>query len=74
MKTIEAIYEKGVFRPVEKIELTEGERVKITVEVTVTPQKDSAEDFSDIAVDTGISALATNVDYYLYGLPKQSEK
>ncbi len=74
MKTIEAIYEKGVFRPVEKIELTEGERVKITVEVTVTPQKDSAEDFSDIAVDTGISDLATNVDYYLYGLPKQSEK
>ena len=74
MNTIEAIYEKGVFRPVEKIELTEGERVKITVEVMVTPQKDSAEDFSDIAVDTGISDLATNVDYYLYGLPKQSEK
>ena len=76
MNTIEAIYEKGTFRPVEKIELTEGERVKITVEITVKPkaEKDSAEDFSDIAVDTGISDLAINIDHYLYGLPKQSEK
>ena len=74
MNTIEAIYEKGVFRPVEKIELSEGERVNITVEVKVVPPKDSAEDFSNIAVDAGITDLATNVDYYLYGLPKQSEK
>ncbi|MBA2495452.1 MAG: antitoxin family protein [Acidobacteria bacterium] len=71
MNTIEAIYEKGVFRPIEKIELTEGERVKITVEVTVKPKKDVAEDFSDIAQETGISDLALNIDHYLYGLPKQ---
>ncbi len=74
MNTVEAIYEKGVFRPIEKIELTEGERVKITVEIKIISQKDSAEDFSAIAVDTGISDLATNVDHYLYGLPKQSEE
>ncbi len=76
MNTIEAIYEQGVFRPVEKIEMPEGERVKITIEITVKNEmeKDPAADFSDIAVDAGISDLATNVDYYLYGLPKQSEK
>ncbi len=76
MNTIEAIYEQGVFRPVEKIEMTEGERVKITIEITVKTEeeKDSAADFSDIAVDIGITDLATNIDYYLYGLPKQSEK
>jgi len=76
MNTIEAIYEKGVFRPVEKIELTEGERVKITVEVTVKKkeEKDPAETIPDMAIDMGISDFALNIDHYLYGLPKQSEK
>jgi len=75
MNTIEAVYERGVFRPVEKVELPEGERVKITVEVTVKPlAKDPAETIPDLAVDIGISDLATNLDYYLYGLPKQNEK
>jgi predicted DNA-binding antitoxin AbrB/MazE fold protein len=31
-KVIEAIYEKGVFKPLEKVDLKEGERVKIKVE------------------------------------------
>ncbi len=76
MNTIEAIYEKGVFRPVEKIELTEGERVKITVEITVKTEveKDPAETIPDMAIDMGISDFALNIDHYLYGLPKQSEK
>ena len=30
-KVIEAIYEKGVFKPLEKVDLKEGERVKIKV-------------------------------------------
>ncbi|MDI9611095.1 MAG: antitoxin family protein [Archaeoglobales archaeon] len=30
-KIIEAIYEDGVFKPLEKIELKEGERVKIRI-------------------------------------------
>jgi len=76
MNTVEAIYEKGVFRPVEKVELAEGERVKITVEVTVKPkeEKDPAETIPDLAIDMGISDFALNIDHYLYGLPKQSEK
>ena len=31
-KVIEAVYEKGVFKPLEKVDLKEGERVKIKVE------------------------------------------
>ena len=31
-KVIEAVYENGVFRPLEKIELKEGEKVRIQIE------------------------------------------
>ena len=31
-KVIEAIYENGVFKPLEKIDLKDGEKVKILVE------------------------------------------
>ena len=31
-KVIEAIYEKGVFKPLEKVDLKEGEKVKIRIE------------------------------------------
>ena len=76
MNIVEAIYEKGVFRPIETIELTEGERVKITIEVVVKSkdEKDPAETIPDMAIDIGISDFALNIDHYLYGLPKQSEK
>ena len=30
-KTIEVVYEKGVFKPLEKVELEEGERMRIEV-------------------------------------------
>ncbi len=33
-KIIEAIYENGVFKPLQKVDLKEGERVKIKVEKT----------------------------------------
>ena len=69
MNAIEAIYEKGVFRPIGKIDLNEGDKVEITVKPF--EEKDSAESFADIAQETGISDLALNIDHYLYGLPKQ---
>mgnify|MGYP001772798768 CR=1 FL=1 len=31
-RIIEAIYENGVFKPLEKVELKEGERIKLRVE------------------------------------------
>ena len=72
MNTVEAIYEKGVFRPIQKVDFEEGEKVEIIIKMP--NEKDSAESFADIAVDTGISDLAANVDHYLYGLPKQTEE
>ena len=69
MNTVEAIYENGLFRPIGKIDLQEGEKVEIIVKQS--EDKDSAEDFSDIAFETGISDLAVNIDHYLYDLPKQ---
>ena len=30
-KTIEVVYEKGVFKPLEKVDLQEGERMRIEV-------------------------------------------
>jgi len=72
MNRIQAIYENGVFRPIQKVDLEEGEKVEITIKMA--DETDPAADFSDIAVDSGITDLAINIDYYLYGLPKQSEK
>ena len=30
-KTIEVVYEKGVFKPLEKVELMEGEKIKVDI-------------------------------------------
>jgi predicted DNA-binding antitoxin AbrB/MazE fold protein len=70
MNEVEAIYENGVFRPIGKTNFTEGLKVKIIVREF--PEKDSAETIPDLAMDTGITDLAENIDFYLYGLPKQS--
>ena len=34
-KVIEAVYENGVFKPLEKVELREGERVKISIKADI---------------------------------------
>ena len=41
VQTLKAIYENGVFRPFEKLELTEGQSVQLTVEPTtpLNPQE-----------------------------------
>lgn len=31
-KTIEVVYENGVFKPLERVALREGERMKVTIE------------------------------------------
>lgn len=57
------------------IPLPEGTRVQV---VTITRNDEalpSVEDdplfnMSDLAVETGISDLAVNIDHYLYGHPK----
>ncbi len=51
-------------------ELPEGAEVR--VEVAGTVSLDPLFDLTDLAVDTGIPDLATNVDHYLYGHPKHT--
>ena len=38
-KIIEAVYEKGVFKPLQKVDLKEGEKVKISVSSVVRKTK-----------------------------------
>lgn len=71
-ESVEAIYENGVFRPLQPVNLPEGERVRLTV-ATGERANDPAANLSDLAVDMGTPDLATNIDHYLYGLPKQKE-
>jgi predicted DNA-binding antitoxin AbrB/MazE fold protein len=66
---VEAIYENGVFRPLDRITLPDGERVHLTVVVADESTDDPAHNLGRIAEETGISDLATNIDHYLYGLP-----
>ncbi len=72
MTNVDAIYENGVFRPIHKVDLEEGERGEIIFKSE--KDKDPAETIPDLAMDIGISDFAENIDYYLYGLPKQTER
>jgi predicted DNA-binding antitoxin AbrB/MazE fold protein len=38
--TVEAIFEDGVFKPVERHEIPEGEHVQLTVETTTRPERE----------------------------------
>ncbi len=71
---VKAVFENGVFRPLDPVRLPEGELVQLTVAATKSETPDPAEDLSDLVVDTGIPDLATNIDHYLYGLPKQKNE
>ena len=69
-KTIEAIYENGVFRPLEKVAVKEHE--KITIIIPDSPEQANAEKYSlagivDIATDCFDTDLSTHHDRYLYG-------
>lgn len=59
MQTLKAIYENGVFRPLEKPDLNEGESVKITVETTTpfTPQE-----MLKLAAEVYEGLLETDID------------
>ncbi len=83
-KTVEAIYENGVFKPVKKVKLPEHKRVKLTISPTkpVEPIEEDEEAikrlverqrkaFLKIAgtASSGLSDVSRNHDKYLYGEP-----
>ena len=46
-KIIEAVYENGVFKPLEKVELREGERVKVEIKSKSNDLVSFIEKFSE---------------------------
>jgi hypothetical protein len=59
------------------VELPEGSVVRIELEPAEPLRHDERSDplsrMTELAVDTGIPDLATNIDHYLYGHPKASD-
>jgi predicted DNA-binding antitoxin AbrB/MazE fold protein len=74
--SVEAVYEKGLFRPLGEIALPEGQHVQLSVwplTEAAKVQHDPAFNLAELAEDLGLTDLASNIDHYLYGLPKRSE-
>lgn len=72
-KTIEAIYKDGVIKPLEKVELKENERVRVTIirmkkaeieELEVDPKKDP---ILNLIGDVSHGSLVKDIDEELYG-------
>lgn len=56
------------------VRLPDGAEVRIELELSERSEVPRGQDplvqMADLAVETGISDLATNIDHYLYGHPK----
>jgi len=55
-KIIEAVYENGVFKPLQKVELREGERVKLRVE---KDKKEILEKYRGLLGKSSVKELQT---------------
>ena len=72
-QTIRAIYENGIFRPLETPSLAEREQVRLTVEPDPSggsasiADDESADPLAGTRMSTGISDLAENFDDYRFG-------
>ncbi len=69
-KTIEVVYENGVFKPIEKVDFKEHEKIKIILPTKTdspSPKGNKLEGIFDIASDCSDSDLSTQHDKYLYG-------
>ena len=69
---IRAIYENGVFRPLDTPDLPEHQEVHLTVE-SISPNTerttvpDTVDPLAGVRVSTGISDLAEHFDDYRFG-------
>ena len=61
-KVVEAIYEKGVFKPLQKVELREGERVKIEIRRSVVDKVAGILKVSDEEVKKAFELLEYGED------------
>lgn len=80
---LKAIYEQGVLRLEEPLSLPDGAQVDVAL---IVPEKDNGATsqpmdgrswdtltqlLADCEIDTGVAALASQHDHYLYGIPKR---
>jgi len=69
-KTIRAIYEHGVLRPLEDIELEENAEVVVTIESmphAISESEKVSDPLAGIIFASGIGDLAQNFDDYRFG-------
>jgi len=67
-RTIEAIYEDGVFKPLEKVNIPEHKRLEIIlIDKTTSRGRYSLDGIIDIAKDCSDTNLSINHDKFLYG-------
>ena len=73
-KTLHAVFDGKVLKPVKPVDLKVGTRYVLTVESkqeVTDVEKDPAFNLSSLAVKTNISDLSTEHDHYLYGMPRR---
>jgi predicted DNA-binding antitoxin AbrB/MazE fold protein len=73
-KTLHAVFDGAVLKPMMPVDLKVGTRYVLTVESkqeVIDVEKDPAFNLSSLAVKTNISDLSTEHDHYLYGLPRR---
>lgn len=69
-KTIEAVFEDGVFKPLKKVKLPEHKQFRIILDTREEPvhkKKCTLSGIIDIAKDCPDTDLSTHHDKYLYG-------
>ena len=69
-KVINTIYEDGVFKPLEKVDIKEHKKVKIILATEVeytAPEECNLAGIIDIAKDCSDTDLSTHHNKYLYG-------
>ncbi len=71
-QTVNAIFENGVLRPLDRLNLDERQQVRVTVDsVDPEPVDETGEQpidpLADVRVSTGIADLAENFDDFRFG-------
>lgn len=62
-KTIDAIYEKGVIKPLEKLALSESQKIRVTIDTT---ESTAASTKAMIKADPAVVREVAEGDEYLY--------
>ena len=71
-KTLEAVYEQGVLRPLEQLDLPEHKRVKVTISEATRATADAVANCYDLAQQAGMigalkdapADLSTNPEHF----------